>query len=254
MQAHGQRQPRGARVNDDRAAAEQPSTHLQQVCAFAVHVLTAAGAACALLALISATNEEWALMFLWLGLAFIIDGLDGTAARYARVSEVLPRWSGDSLDFVVDFVTYVFVPAYAVAQSGLLPDAAAIPAGVIIVVTGAIYFADREMKFADNCFRGFPALWNLAAFYLFVVRPNPWIAFVGVVVFAVLTFVRFPFVHPLRVVRLRGVNIALLVAWAALAAAAVGRNLDPGPWIAAALCAIGVYFLVAGLLGRRIQG
>src|SRR5262245_52800322 len=145
---------RGVTVNDDRVAAGQQSGHLQRACAFAVHVLTASGAACALLALISATNEEWALMFLWLGLALSIDGLDGTAARYARVSEVLPRWSGDSLDFVVDFVTYVFVPAYAVAQSGLLPDAAAIPAGIIIVVTGAIYFADREMKFSDNCFRG----------------------------------------------------------------------------------------------------
>src|SRR5262245_63559418 len=130
-------------------------------------------------------------MFLWLGLAFIIDGLDGTAARYARVSEVLPRWSGDSLDFVVDFVTYVFVPAYAIAHSGLLPAIAAIPAGIIVAVTGALYFADREMKMDDNCFRGFPALWKLAAFYFFLVCSDPLVAFAAVVVLAVLTFVRF---------------------------------------------------------------
>ena len=241
-------------MNHEGAATAEQGSRLQRAFGFAVHVFTAAGAACALMALISATNEEWALMFLWLGLALIIDGFDGTVARYARVAEVLPRWSGDSLDFVVDFVTYVFVPAYAVAQSGLLPDAAAIPAGIIIVVTGAIYFADREMKLSDNCFRGFPALWNLAAFYLFVVRLPPWIAFGAVVVLAVLTFVRFPFVHPLRVRRLRAVNVTLLIVWSALAAAALGRNLDAGPWIAAALCAIGVYFLIAGLLGRRLQG
>jgi len=241
-------------VKGEGAIAAPQGSRLQRAFGFAVHVFTALGAACALMALISATNEEWALMFLWLGLALIIDGFDGTVARYARVAEVLPRWSGDSLDFVVDFVTYVFVPAYAVAQSGLLPDAAAIPAGVIIVVTGAIYFADREMKLSDNCFRGFPALWNLAAFYLFVMRLPPWIAFGAVVVLAVLTFVRFPFVHPLRVARLRVVNITLLAVWSVLAAAALGRNLEAGPWIAAALCAIGLYFLIAGLLGRRLRG
>ena len=91
-----------------------------------------------------------------------------------------PRWSGDTLDFVVDFATYVFVPAYAIVAGGLLPAPAAIPAGVLIVVTSALYFADRDMKMADNCFRGFPALWNAAAFYLFLVRPDPWISLAAV--------------------------------------------------------------------------
>ena len=241
-------------MNGDPIAAGGQVSRLHRVRAFAVHVLTASGAVLALLALIAAVQQDWTGMFLWLGLALIIDGLDGAAARYARVAEVLPRWSGDSLDFVVDFLTYVFVPAYAIVESGLLPQPAAIPAGAIIVLTGALYFADREMKLSDNCFRGFPALWNLAAFYLFVVRPNAWIAFGGVVVLAVLTFVRFPFVHPLRVARLRALNITMLIVWAAFAAAALGRNLDSGPWIATALCAIGLYFLIAGLVGRRIQG
>jgi len=80
------------------------------VAAFAVHVLTACGAACALLALIAAVLAEWARMFLWLGLALIIDGVDGTLARRLRVAELVPRWSGELLDFVVDFPTYVFVP------------------------------------------------------------------------------------------------------------------------------------------------
>src|SRR5262249_43279775 len=149
---------RGVTVNDDRVAAGQQSGHLQRACAFAVHVLTASGAACALLALISATNGEGALMSLGPGLALIIDGLDGTAARYARVSEVLPRWSGDSLDFVVDFVTYVFVPAYAVAQSGLLPDAAAVPARGIIVGTRAVIFAHCRKEVVDKFFRGLSAV------------------------------------------------------------------------------------------------
>ena len=125
--------------------------------AFSVHVLTACGAALALLALIAAVRGEWAQMFLWLGIALFVDGIDGTLARAARVSEVLPRWSGDVLDLVVDFTTYVFVPAYAIAASGLMPGYWGVAAACVIVVTGALYFADTSMKTADNHFLGFPA-------------------------------------------------------------------------------------------------
>ena len=72
------------------------------VAAFAVHVFTACGAACALLALIAAVNGGWTAMFAWLGVALVIDGVDGTFARRLRVGEVLPRWSGDT-----NFVTVV---------------------------------------------------------------------------------------------------------------------------------------------------
>ena len=89
--------------------------------AFAVHIFTAAGAAFALAALLYAVAAQWPAMFLCLGVALIIDGIDGTIARYVKVAEVLPNWSGDVLDLIVDFVTYVFVPAYAIAAGGLLP-------------------------------------------------------------------------------------------------------------------------------------
>ena len=114
-------------------------------------------------------------MFVWLGIALFIDGIDGTFARRLRVAELLPRWSGDVLDLVVDILNYVFVPAYALAASGLLPHAVAIPLGIVIVVTGSLYFADRLMKTSDYYFRGFPALWNVAAFYLFLLKPAPWL-------------------------------------------------------------------------------
>src|ERR1700693_3470049 len=136
--------------------------------AFAVHIFTASGAACALLALIAAVRSDWPQMFVWLGVALLIDGVDGTFARRLHVAAVLPRWSGDVLDLVVDILNYVFVPAYAITASGLLPASVATPLGLIIVVTGSLYFADRAMKTPDYYFRGFPALWNVAAFYLFL--------------------------------------------------------------------------------------
>jgi phosphatidylcholine synthase len=224
--------------------------NFQLVRAFTIHIFTACGAALALLALILATGGHWAAMFVCLGLALAVDGVDGPMARAFNVAELLPRWSGEGLDFVVDFVTYVFVPAYAIAASGFLPDALAIPAGLIIVITGALYFADREMKTRENYFRGFPAVWNLAAFYLYILAPPPWIAAGMVIVLAALTFVPVHFVHPVRVKRLRVLNIALMGAWAALASVAIVQNLEPDPYVTWPLVAIAVYFLVAGLIQR----
>jgi phosphatidylcholine synthase len=148
---------------------------------------------------------------------------------------------------VVDFITYVFVPAYAIAASGLLPQVLAIPAALLIVVTSALYFADGNMKTPDNYFRGFPALWNAAAFYLFVLKPAPWLATAVIIVLAILTFVPFKFVHPFRVARLRIVTLAALALWGVLASAALFYDLDPGPWIAYGLVIVAVYFVGIGL-------
>lgn len=218
--------------------------------AFAVHIFTACGAALALLAIILATGEHWAGMFFFLGMALIIDGIDGPLAREFKVAEVLPRWSGETLDLIVDFTAYVFVPAYAIAASGQLPNALAIPAGIVVVISGALYLADRQMKTADNYFRGFPALWNLAAFYLYLLEPPPWLAAAAVVVLAALSFAPIKFVHPLRMRHMRVINIALLVVWTVLAALAIISNLSPGPYVIWPLVAIAVYFFAAGLLRR----
>ena len=218
--------------------------------AFLIHVLTASGAALAFLALRAAVEARWPVMFLLLGLALIVDAIDGPLARRFEVGQVLPRWSGETLDLVVDFVTYVFVPAYAIATSGLLPASLEMPAGVVIVVTGALYFADRHMKTPDNYFRGFPALWNLAAFYLLLLRPPAALTVAIVAALAALTFVPFPFIHPLRVGRFRNFHIALLAAWAALALIALARDMAPGFWVTGALCAIAIYVAGAGIFRK----
>lgn len=221
---------------------------LRTAAAFSVHIFTACGAGCALLALMAAAAGAWTRMFVWLGVAVIIDGVDGTFARRLRVAERLPRWSGDTLDFVVDFASYVFVPAYAMVTSGLLPPSVALGLGLIVTVTGTLYFADRWMKTSDSYFRGFPALWNVAAFYLFVLKPPPWLGAVAIAVLAAATFAPIHFVHPVRVPRWRRLNLAALLIWAALALSALAQNLDPPAWIAAALAAIAVYFVIVGML------
>jgi phosphatidylcholine synthase len=222
-----------------------------QAAAFAVHIFTALGAACALLAQIAAVRADWPGMFIWLGIALFIDGIDGTFARRLRVAELLPRWSGDVLDLVVDILTYVFIPAYALVASGLLPSSLAITLGVVIVVSGSLYFADREMKSSDYYFRGFPAVWNVAAFYLFLLKLSPWFNALIVLALAALSFAPFYVIHPMRITRLRILTLVALILWAALAAIAVECQLDPGFWVTATLCLLGVYFLGVGFLRQK---
>jgi phosphatidylcholine synthase len=233
------------------ATMEPLSLQLAKARAFAVHILTAFGAALALAALFYAAAGRWTAMFLCLAAALFIDGIDGTIARYVKVAETIPNWSGDVLDLVVDFVTYVFVPAYAIAASGYLPADLALPVGALIVITGALYFADRGMKLAGNYFRGFPAVWNAVAFYLFLLKPSAWVAVVVIVALAVLTFASFRFLHPIRVRHLRALNIAVLIVWAVLALMALARGLEPAPWVTQALLAIGIYFFVIGFTDRQ---
>jgi phosphatidylcholine synthase len=224
---------------------------LAKALAFSVHIFTASGAVLALLALLAAIDRNWSQMFLLLGAALLVDGVDGMVARRLDVAARLPRWSGDVLDLVVDFLTYVFVPAFVVVWSGLLPRIAAIPCAIAIIISGALYFADREMKTKDNFFRGFPAVWNVPVFYLLLLKPDPWIAATAITLLAAATFLPVPFVHPFRVAQLRALTIMLLVAWSVLAFVAVLRDMMPGPWITTGLCAIALYFLGAGLMRRE---
>src|ERR1700726_1507719 len=206
--------------------------------AFSVHIFTAMGAGVALLALLEAVREHWAAMFGWLGVALVIDALDGPIARRLDVVRVQPNWSGEVLDLVVDFVTYVFVPGYAITASGLLLPLAAPLLGGGIAVSGALYFSDRRMKAADNHFRGFPGLWNIAAFYLFLLHLPPALSSLAVAILIVLTFVPFRVIHPVRVVRLGWLTVLMLGVWGVLAVTTLLNDFDVGAPITIALCAI----------------
>ena len=225
----------------------------RRAAAFGVHVFTALGAGIALLALLEAVREHWTAMFWWLGVALAIDALDGPMARRLDVVRLQPDWSGEVLDLVVDFVTYVFVPAYAIAESGLLLPLAAPLLGVGIVVSGALYFADRRMKSEDNHFRGFPGLWNVAAFYLFLLQWPPALSSLAVLVLIFATFLPFHVLHPVRVKRLRRLTLALITVWALLLAYTLLNDFEVGPAITAALCGIALYVVASDSAIRLLR-
>lgn len=225
---------------------------VRRAAGFSVHVFTASGGAVALLALNAAIERQFAICFAWLGLALFIDGIDGTLARYAKVSETAATIDGAVLDLVVDFLTYVLVPVVALWRSDLMPEPVSFWIGLVVVIASALYFADTRMKTNDYWFRGFPAIWNVFAFYLFVFR-LPWPVNAGLTLAAAAAmFAPVVFVHPLRVIRLRRLTIAATVLWFALAGAAIVEGLRPNLATTLGLTAVALYFLLLPLARRPI--
>lgn len=214
---------------------------------YAVHLFTASGAAVALLALRAAIEGSFVVMFLWLGVALVIDGVDGTFARAARVEQTAPVIDGVILDLVVDFLTYVLIPVVAVWKSDLMPESWSFWLGAIVVTASALYFSDTRMKTKDNWFRGFPAIWNVFVFYLFVFHPPAWLAVVLILVATAAMFAPIVFVHPMRVVRLRWLTLAVVGVGSALGLAALAMNFATPLWIKAGLAACGLYALALPL-------
>ncbi len=218
-----------------------------------MHIFTALGAGIALLALLEAVREHWAAMFAWLGVALVIDAADGPMARRLDVVRLQPNWSGDILDLVVDFVTYVFVPAYAITASRLLMPVAAPMLGIGIAVSGALYFADRRMKSDDNHFRGFPGLWNVAAFYLFLLHWPPVLSSLAIAILIVATFLPFHVLHPVRVARLRWLTLTLMAVWAVLGLYVLIRDFDVEWPVTGALCLIAIYVVASDAAFRLLR-
>ncbi len=195
--------------------------------AWAIHAFTASGAVLAFLAFVSVERGGYRAALLWLGAALIVDGVDGPLARWAGVKERMPGIDGTTLDLVVDYLTYVFVPAVLIWRAGLSLYA---PVAVAAILISSLYtFARTDMKTADNFFRGFPAVWNVIAFYLFVVQPGAVVGAGLIALFAALTFAPIHFVHPVRVKRfqpwlgivtalwgLGSVALLLFAAWSAM--------------------------------------
>jgi phosphatidylcholine synthase len=220
-----------------------------------VHIFTALGAVCALLAIDAIGDRAWEHVFLWLGIAFIIDGIDGTFARLVHVKERLPRFSGEILDLVVDYLTYVLVPALALIAAGKLAGALGTCLAAAILLSSLYHFADTKNKADDLNFVGFPAVWNIVAFYLFVFGAGEAVTAAVTALSVALTFVPMKWVHPLRVVALRPVTLAMTLAWSLAAITVVWTGFAAAPWLAkASLLVVAAYAIGLSLVWSRLKG
>ena len=223
--------------------------------AWLVHMLTACGAVLALLALAAIVDGDFVLALLWLLVALVIDGIDGMLARWARVKEKVPRIDGDTLDLIVDYLNYVFIPTIFIWRAGLVPPSLAPWLAAAIQFSSLYLFCRTDMKSPDNYFRGFPALWNLVAVYLFIVAADPAIGATVVAAFVLLTFTPVHFVHPFRV-REYGWWLPLVtVAWAASTLALLWPGLGGAGRSVLLTVSVGTAFILLALgLLRTFRG
>ncbi|WP_072244715.1 CDP-alcohol phosphatidyltransferase family protein [Roseibaca calidilacus] len=220
--------------------------------AYSVHLFTATGAVFAMLALLEAAKGDWAMMFLWLVVAFIVDGIDGPLARRYHVKKNARVIDGVLLDLIIDYLTYVFIPAFALFQSDLLPGWTGWVAIIAITFTSALYFSDSRMKTADNSFQGFPGCWNMAALVFFAVQPSAGVILAAVVFLAVAMFTPLKFIHPVRTARWRVVSLPVALVWTALAGWAAWEGFAQPTAVTWGLIVTSVYLMTVGIVQQLI--
>ncbi|HCC98348.1 MAG TPA: phosphatidylcholine synthase, partial [Rhodobacteraceae bacterium] len=216
--------------------------------ALSVHLFTATGAVFAMLAMLAAADAKWSLMFLWLIVAFFVDGVDGPLARKYDVKTNAARFDGVLLDLIIDYLTYVFIPAFALFKSGLLPGWTGWIAIIIITFASAMYFCDGNMKTKDNSFHGFPGCWNMVVIVLFALSPNFWFILALISLLAISMFLPVKFVHPVRTVRWRAVTLPMAMAWVVFAGWAAWVDFHPQSWAHWGLIVTSMYLVTAGVV------
>jgi len=186
-----------------------------KIAAWAVHGFTASGAVLGFLAIISIFNNDQTSSFLLLGLALLVDGLDGTIARKVGVSDKAPNIDGSTLDNVIDYLNYVIIPSLMIYWFQMVPNGWEIIIPASIFAVSLYTFANINMKTEDYYFSGFPALWNIVVLYFYILNTNHYINLIVIIFLSILTFIPIKFVHPLRVKKLRNITIFCTIIWSA---------------------------------------
>lgn len=166
--------------------------------AWITHLVTASSAVWALLAILAINRGAWIESFMWMTLAVVIDSFDGLLARRFEVKKVLPQFDGALLDNIVDYLTYVLVPAYFLLESGLLPEQLVILGPALILLSSAYQFSQSDAKTEDHYFKGFPSYWNVVAAYMFLLGLPAWLNLGLILLFVVLVFVPIKYIYPSR--------------------------------------------------------
>lgn len=217
------------------------------------HFYTATGAVWALLATAMTFAHNFRAAFIFLAVAVFVDSTDGLLARALRVKERLPRFDGARLDDIVDYLTYVFVPALIIWQADLVPVAFPICAAILIASAYGFGQAGAKVEHGDHFFTGFPSYWNIVAFYMYLLRLPQVVNAIVLIVLAVLVFVPIRYIYPSRTRTLRIPTLILGSTWAVLFVWMIFRlPAVDGPWTALSLVFPVYYFgLSLWLHGRE---
>jgi phosphatidylcholine synthase len=186
------------------------------VIAWLAHLYTASGAVLAFLAARAVIDHDYRTAFAWLGVQIFVDATDGVLARALRVHDRLPGFNGAKLDDIVDYLSYVFVPALFVWRAVLVPDAWTLWVAGAMLLSSAYGFNRSDAKTTSHFFTGFPSYWNIVVFYLLIARLPATVNGVILLALAVLVFVPIRYLYPSRTPVLMWPTNILGIAWGVL--------------------------------------
>ncbi|MEG3079481.1 CDP-alcohol phosphatidyltransferase family protein [Halomonas sp. 5021] len=211
--------------------------------AWSVHVFTASGVLLGTMALLALVDNNPVACLLWLGAAMMIDAIDGALARKYEVQTILPHFDGSTLDMVIDYLTWAFIPALFIYYFIELPPYLGLASVFIILLSSMFCFCNVDMKSQDNYFVGFPAAWNIAAAYFYILDFPPFLTFATIAFLAILTVTRMKFLHPFRVRLFMPLNIAVTLAWCACTTSLVLSTPEHAAWALWGWGIASVYFV-----------
>ena len=186
---------------------------MNKLFALFIHLLTSLGIVAGFFALLSVLSDEIVEAFLWLCLAFFIDGVDGPLARRFKVKEVSPNIKGEVLDNIVDYFNYVIVPTLIIYQFDMVPQYSELLIITVILIVSCYTFANSNLKTLDNYFIGFPAIWNVVVLYIYILDTSQIFNLLILIIFSFLTFVPLKYVHPFRVQNWRPLTLVMTFLW-----------------------------------------
>jgi phosphatidylcholine synthase len=218
-----------------------------------VHLYTASGAIMALLGMIAVDRKDARVAFLWMFAATVVDSTDGLLARRAQVRLRVAWIDGAKLDDIVDYLTFVFLPAYLVYQFEMVPGSASLPVASAMLLSSAFGFSAADAKTDDHFFTGFPSYWNIVVFYLYALHTGQLVNVVVLAALAALVFVRVGYVYPSRTPDWRAVTLTLGAAWAAAVAVCTWMLPAPPRALLIGSLVFPVYYVVLSLVLQRAR-
>lgn len=223
--------------------SSQADSHASRCKAWSVHALTASGVLLGVMALLALIDDNPVACLLWLGAAMMVDGFDGTLARKYEVKTILPHFDGSTLDMVIDYLTWAFIPALFIYYFIDLPTGFSLLAVFTILLSSMFCFCNTNMKSQDNYFVGFPAAWNIAAAYFYILDLPPWLTIAAILFLAILTVTKMKFLHPFRVRKFMPLNIAVTLLWCVCATALILSSPEQAAWALVGLAITSCYFV-----------
>lgn len=226
----------------------------RRAAAYGVHLYTASGALMAFLGLLAVVQGNARAAFLWMVAATFVDSTDGLLARLADVRSHAAGVDGARLDDIVDYLTFVFLPAFLVYHFRMTPQGWAVAVVAAMLLSSAFGFSATDAKTSDHFFTGFPSYWNIVVLYLYALGARPLVNAAVLLALAALVFVRVGYIYPSRTPTWRRLTLTLGAAWAVAVTAIVWMLPSPPRALVIGSLAFPVYYVVLSLLLQRRRG